>query len=172
MLALGLWMLILQGAYGCTSAIISADRALSGRMLLWKHRDSGHPHNFVAKVDRGADKAGRPTLAFVGLFNAGDRELKEVWAGMNEAGLGIMNTASYNLAPDTAVVKDREGLVMAEALKSCRTVGEFLQMLDCELADGGPLGVQANFGVIDADGAGVYVETWDHGYKVDRKSVV
>ena len=121
MLALGLWMLILQGAYGCTSAIISADRALSGRMLLWKHRDSGHPHNFVAKVDRGADKAGRPTLAFVGLFNAGDRELKEVWAGMNEAGLGIMNTASYNLAPDTAVVKDREGLVMAEALKSsCR----------------------------------------------------
>ncbi len=166
MLALGLWMLILQGAYGCTSAIISADRASSGRMLLWKHRDSGHPHNFVAKVDRGADKAGRPTLAFVGLFNAGDRELKEVWAGMNEAGLGIMNTASYNLAPDTAVVKDREGLVMAEALKSCRTVGEFLQMLDCELADGGPLGVQANFGVIDADGAGVYVETWDHGYEV------
>ena len=34
-------------------------------------------------------------------FNAGDSLLHEAWTGFNEAGLAIMNTASYNLAPDT-----------------------------------------------------------------------
>ena len=145
----------------CTSAIVGGEASANGRMLLWKHRDSGHPHNYVARVDGGEGR-----LAFVGLFNAEDRAMREVWAGVNEAGFGVMNTASYNLAPDTAKVKDREGLVMAEALAACRTVGDFTKLLDGKLATGEPLGVQANFGAIDADGNGIYVEAYDHGYKV------
>lgn len=167
LVAVGVWLLLggVDAARGCTSAIVASGHTAAGKMLLWKHRDSGHRHNFVAKVERGADDAGNRTMAFVGLFNAGDVDRREVWAGMNEAGLGIMNTASYNLAPDTAVVKDMEGVIMAEALKSCRTADDFLRLLDGKLADGAPLGVQANFGVIDAGGHGLYVEAWDWGYK-------
>ncbi|MDE6086667.1 MAG: C45 family peptidase, partial [Muribaculaceae bacterium] len=81
--------------------------------------------------------------------------------GMNRAGLAIMNTASYNLMPDTATYKDREGYVMTLALEKCATVDDFSRLLD-RLPR--PLGVQANFGVIDAHGAGAYFETDDNGY--------
>lgn len=154
------------GASACTSAIAGAAATANHRMLLWKHRDSGHPHNFVARVDATDSITGQPLLSFVGLFNAGDTHMREVWAGMNEAGLGIMNTASYNLAPDTATIKDREGLIMAEALQRCSSAAEFLALLDGKLSTGQPLGVQANFGVIDAGGTGLYIETSDHHYTV------
>ena len=72
-----------------------------------------------------------------------------------------MNTASYNLVPDTAAYRDKEGCVMSEALSRCRTVDDFGKLLD---SLDKPLGVQANFGVIDASGAGAYFETTDHGY--------
>lgn len=159
-------------AHGCTSAIVDGGITANGHMLLWKHRDSGCTDSFVARVERrrvdnvapisGVDS----TLAFVGLFNVGDKSLREVWAGMNEAGFGIMNTASYNLVPDTAEIKDREGLVMAEALGICRSAADFLKLLDTKMASGCPLGVQANFGVIDSEGNGIYVEACDHGYEV------
>lgn len=145
-------------ALGCTSAIAGRSVARDGRTLLWKHRDSGHPHNFVAKVN-----ATDSTMAYVALFNAGDSALAEAWVGFNEAGFAVMNTASYNLAPDTASVKDREGLVMSEALARCRTVADFRDMLN-RLTDRGPLGVQANFGVTDAAGNGAYFETTDHDF--------
>ena len=51
---------------------------------------------------------------------------------------------------------------MAAALKKCRTVDEFERFLDgCQK----PMGVQANFGVIDAGGAGAYFETDDNSFK-------
>jgi len=129
-------------------------------MLLWKHRDSGHPHNFVDKV-AGTDS----TMAYVALFNAGDTARAEAWVGFNEAGFAVMNTASYNLAPDTAVVKDREGLVMSEALSRCRSVADFIGLIDVACVHG-PAGIQANFGVIDAMGNGAYVEASDHSYAI------
>ena len=89
---------------GCTSAVVGAGATCDGRTLLWKHRDSGHPDNFVGRVE-----ATDSTMAYVALFNAGDTDMKEAWIGFNSAGFAVMNTASYNLAPDTAKVKDREG---------------------------------------------------------------
>ena len=83
--------------WGCTSAIISGKANPEGRTLLWKHRDTGHEHNFVARVSPTGH-----SLGYVALFNGGDSLLNEAWIGMNEAGFAIMNTASYNLAPDTA----------------------------------------------------------------------
>lgn len=147
-------------ARACTSAIVGA-KVAAGHTLLWKHRDSGFKDNFIARVE-GTDT----TMAFVGLFNAGDTARREVWAGFNEAGFAVMNTASYNLAPDTASVADREGVVMARALGVCRTVDDFLRVLDAEMAGGRTAGVQANFGVTDAEGHGAYVETSDHSYRV------
>lgn len=145
----------------CTSAVVSRGRGSEDRTLLWKHRDSGFKDNFVDRVE-GTDS----TFAYVALFNAGDDARSEAWIGFNEAGFAVMNTASYNLAPDTAVVKDREGVVMSRALATCRSVADFLRLLDNEMAGGRTAGVQANFGVTDAVGSGAYVETSDHGYEV------
>jgi hypothetical protein len=80
---------------------------------------------------------------------------------MNEVGFAIMNTASYNLAPDTAKLKDQEGYVMSLALKKCRTLADFETLLDTISK---PMGVQANFGMIDATGDGAYYETNDYTY--------
>lgn len=142
----------------CTSLIASGKATASGRPMLWKHRDTGAPSNFLARVEASANGE----FGFVGLFNAGDSLLTEAWTGMNDAGFAIMNTASYNLAPDTTAYKDREALVMSAALRRCRTVDDFATLLDTLPH---PLGVQANFGVIDAHGQAAYFETFDHGYR-------
>lgn len=140
----------------CTSAIVAASRSASGRPILWKNRDTGADNNFLARVEPTDS-----TFGFIGLFNAGDSALSEAWMGMNDAGFAIMNTASYNLAPDTAAYKDREGAVMAAALARCRTVADFEQLL---ISWPRPMGVQANFGVIDAEGGAAYFETDDYSW--------
>lgn len=145
-----------SATFGCTSAIVRADATLSGRPLLWKHRDTGTEHNFVARVKRDG------LIPYVALFNGGDSLLAEAWMGLNAEGFAIMNTASYNLAPDTASYKDREGFVMSAALGRCRSLKDFEHMLDSLPK---PLGVQANFGVIDANGDGAYYETDDYSYR-------
>lgn len=143
-------------AWACTSAIVSAKANPEGRTLLWKNRDTGHEYNFVERVP-----ASEGSLGYVALFNGGDSLLAEAWIGMNEAGFAVMNTASYNLAPDTATYKDREGFIMSEALRRCRSLTDFETLLDTLPR---PLGVQANFGAIDASGAGAYYETDDYRY--------
>lgn len=140
----------------CTSAIVSAKASKNGRPLLWKNRDTGTEHNFVEKVD-----AEDGNYAYVALYNGGDSTLRDAWLGMNEVGFAIMNTASYNLAPDTAKLKDQEGIVMSLALKKCRTLADFEVLLDTISK---PMGVQANFGLIDANGDGAYYETDDFNY--------
>lgn len=140
-------------ADGCTSAIISAGRSASGRPMLWKHRDTSAIDN---KVEYVAPTDG--SYGYVALFNADDKQLEQAWTGMNEVGFAIMNTASYNIKNDNVpeTEMDREGYVMTIALKTCRTVNDFEQLLE-KLPR--PMGVEANFGVIDADGNGAYFET-------------
>lgn len=151
------WVLAVSPVWACTSAIVSGEASKTGRPLLWKHRDTGTEHNFIERVPaRNGD------FAYVALYNAGDSTLRDAWMGVNEAGFAIMNTASYNLAPDTAEYKDREGEVMARALKCCRTLADFEALLDTLKK---PMGVQANFGLIDASGDGAYYETDDFTYK-------
>lgn len=136
--------------------IVAARASATGRPLLWKHRDTGADNNFLARVEPTDS-----TFGYVALFNAGDSTLAEAWQGMNERGLAIMNTASYNLAPDTAKFLDQEGVVMTAALRTCTTVDEF----ECLLGSlPKPMGVQANFGVIDAYGGAAYFETSDHAW--------
>lgn len=139
----------------CTSAIVSAKASADGRPFIWKHRDTGTEHNFLERV------ASEGCLTFVGLFNGGDSLLRDAWMGMNEAGFMIINTASYNLAPDTARFVDNEGVVMRRALETCRSVEDFCNLLDTFPK---PMGVQANFGVLDSNGDGGYFETDDYGY--------
>lgn len=149
-------LLCTSAGSACTSAIVSSRASATGRPLLWKHRDTGADNNFLARVEPTDS-----THGYVGLFNGGDSLLTEVWMGMNDCGFAIMNTATYNLAPDTARVKDREGVVMALALAQCATVDDFAKLL-ARLPK--PMGVQANFGVIDAHGGAAYFETDDYSY--------
>lgn len=147
-------MAVCTSAFGCTSALIGAQRGADGRWLLWKHRDSGHPDNYVRSF-----AATDSTLAYVALFNAADTQSNEAWIGFNEAGFAVMNTASYNIPAPRKDRQDREGLVMAHALRYCRTIEDFHHLLKDHDA---PLGVQANFGAFDAEGNGAYFETSDN----------
>lgn len=135
----------------CTSAIVSGTKTLNGRPLLWKHRDTGEENNKVERI-----KATDKSYEYVALYNASDSLCKEAWMGYNSEGFAIMNTASYNLKDDDVKNMDKEGVVMTEALKKCRTVDDFGRLLE-DMPK--PLGVEANFGVIDAAGNGAYFET-------------
>ena len=145
-------------AVACTSAIIGAELNPSGRPLLWKHRDTSSIDNKVEYVAPSAEGYG-----YTGLFNASDKDLKECWTGFNSEGFAIMNTASYNIKDDNVPQKkmDKEGLLMTRALRTCVTVDDFARLLE-RLPR--PMGVEANFGVIDATGAGAYFETNNDSY--------
>lgn len=148
----GLWV------RACTSAVITAGASASGRPMLWKHRDTSTTDN---KVEYVPGEEG--TYSYVALFNASDRDMAEAWTGMNEVGFAIMNTASYNIKDDKVPDKemDKEGLVMTLALRSCRTIDDFARLLESLPR---PMGVEANFGVIDVSGNGAVFETNNHSY--------
>jgi hypothetical protein len=111
------------------------------------------------------------TYPFIGLVNSEDRIGKEVWAGANSAGFAIMNSASYNLnTKDTTQLKDQEGIIMKEALRSCATLKDFEDLLKSWPK---PMGIEANFGVIDADGGAAYYETTNFSFiKIDANDPV
>lgn len=142
----------------CTSAIIGADMNPYGRPLLWKNRDTNTFDNKIEYVPASDDE-----FSYVALFNAKDSLLQEAWMGMNEFGFAIMNTASYNIKDDNIPESemDKEGFLMTNALKKCKTVDDFALLLDTIAK---PFGVEANFGAIDAYGAGAYFETNNHSY--------
>ncbi|MCH5238803.1 MAG: hypothetical protein J1F38_01130 [Muribaculaceae bacterium] len=150
--------------WSCTSAVVGAELNPYGRPLLWKNRDTS---TFDNKIEYIPAKDGE--FAYVALFNAKDSLLNEAWMGMNEYGFAVMNTASYNIKDDDVPEKDmdKEGLLMTRALKTCKTLSDFENLLN-EMPR--PMGVEANFGAIDAYGDGAYYETNNHSYvKFDIK---
>ena len=144
-----------SGSEECTTLVAGGAATTSGGPLIWKNRDTGtlsnkviqvieHPYRFIALVD-GDDSAGRMA-----------------WAGINTAGFAIANSASYNLPAPTGELQEQEGVVMAEALRTCRTVGDLEKLVIRR--QGKRLGVRSNFFAIDADGGAVIIETHNHGY--------
>ena len=142
-------------AWACTSVIVSGERTASGRPMLYKHRDTKALLNEVNYFEG-------EHYRFIGLTNStGTR--RSVWAGTNETGFSIMNTASYNLKDDTISedLMGLEGKVMAEALGQCASVDEFEVFL---INHAKPLYVETNFGVIDAQGGAAYFEVNNEHY--------
>lgn len=135
--------------YCCTSAIITGKLTPDGRPLLWKHRDTGELNNRI-EYFKGEK------YNFLALVNSPDN-LDEAWSGTNSAGFSIMNTASYNLKDDDVPSSemDKEGVIMFKALSLCKSLEDFENLLD-EYPR--PIGVEANFGVIDAYGGAAYYE--------------
>jgi hypothetical protein len=120
--------------------------------MMFKHRDTGELNNRMAHFQG-------PKYAFMGLVNSPIVD-GEVWAGMNEAGFCIMNTASYNLREDSIdCPMDREGEMMYHALGNCATLADFEAWLEHYPQ---PWGVEANFGIIDAQGGAAYYEMNNH----------
>lgn len=154
LLAIILVSLLSIDVFACTSAIFTGKCTKDGRPLMWKNRDTGELNN---RLEYFKGKK----YAFTGLVNSPSKG-GEVWAGSNEVGFCIMNTASYNLAiPEEKDFQDAEGIVMFKALGVCRTLKDFEYFLDTIKK---PLAVEANFGVIDAEGGAAYYEvntrTW------------
>lgn len=140
----------------CTSIIISGKHTPDGRPIMWKNRDTDTFQNAVMFFNDGKYHS-------LGLIDSDDPTGKAIWIGYNSAGFAIMNTASYNLImEDTIDVKDQEGIVMREALKQCATVSEFETFLNNYAK---PMGVEANFGVIDANGGAAYFEVNNFSFK-------
>ena len=143
-------------AFACTSAIISGSATVDGRPILWKNRDTGSVENkFVFISDSGYD--------FMGIANVKDADSKEIWMGMNEKGFSIMNTASYNINEGVScdVEPDQEGLFMRKALETCADMKDFEDLLN---RSSGQWGIEANFGIIDAQGNAAYYETGYYDY--------
>ena len=140
--------------FACTSFIISGKATPSGKPMMFKHRDTDELNNRIAHFQG-------TKYAFMGLVNSPIHD-GEVWAGMNEAGFCIMNTASYNLREDKLDCQmDREGEFMYHALGACATLEDFeAWMRDYPQ----PWGVEANFGVIDSQGGAAYYEMNNHRY--------
>lgn len=142
-------------AFSCTSVIISGKVTASGKPVMMKHRDAGELNNRIEWF-RG------PVYSFIGLVNS-PSEGGEVWTGTNSAGFSIMNTASYNIKDDDVPSDemDKEGIVMFKALGSCASTEDFERLLDTMER---PMGVEANFGVIDAKGGAAYYEVNNHSW--------
>lgn len=139
-------------AASCTTAVVSPAASKSGRAMLWKNRDAAGSDNQVVFLADGKH-------AYVGLVNRGDAAGLQVWAGVNSAGFGIMNSASYNLESGDTV---GEGTLMKLALQSCATVDDFEALL--ARSNAGGRDVSANFGVVDARGGAATFETSTKGY--------
>ena len=144
-------------AIACTSAIVSGKLTKNGRPLLWKNRDTDDQNNHVSRIEAKDGK-----FEFVGLFNGNDKNDDEAWMGYNEKGFAIMNTASYNINKDDVKDMDKEGVLMKLALETCSTVDDFENLL---VTMKQPRRVEANFGVIDAQGNGAYFEVGNFTYK-------
>lgn len=154
-----LFGLMVNKSNACTTAIVSGKFTKNGRPLIFKHRDTGELQNRLMYFDDGK-------YNYMGVVNSPDTLGEDVWMGTNSAGFCIMNSASYNLNEyDNAEIRDREGAVMKMALKECKTIAGFEALLDSLPK---PLGVEANFGVIDAYGGAAYYETnsWEYS-KID-----
>lgn len=143
-------------ASACTTVIISGKSTKDGRPIIWKNRDTG-------KLDTKFSYCTGTKHNFAGVYDLVDSAEAECFMGSNDAGLCIVNTASYNLKYEKFKGKmDQEGVLIRQALSECSTLKEFEALLD---ATAGKRGVEANFGVIDAQGGAAYYETDPYAYK-------
>jgi hypothetical protein len=139
----------------CTTAVISGKYTKDGKPMLWKNRDTGYLNNFLDFNSEGK-------YSYVGLVNSKDLKKTSIWIGINSVGFGIMNSASYNMNLSIdAPLTGKEGITMRQALMSCKTLADFEAFLD---AIPKPSGLEANFGVIDAEGGAAYYEFNHTGY--------
>lgn len=150
----GILFMMSEGAWACTSFIVSGKATKDGRPLIFKNRDTGDMNNVVV-VMQGE------RYRYMGIAASWDKEASSIWGGHNEAGFAVINTAAYNMNGCKGKDTDHDGRVMRRALEVCRTLADFEHLLDTLPK---PLGVNSNFGALDGEGGCAYYETGDSGY--------
>lgn len=151
-------LMSIASAWPCTSVVVSGKATPDGRPLLWKHRDTGFMKNHIAYVK------GEKYNFIANVNSENFHDLKEAWVGTNEAGFALMNTQSYNLVEDIAPGKEKgeaNGRIIYRALEVCATVADFCHFLDTLQK---PSLIEANFGVIDAQGGAAMFEVDYYNY--------
>ena len=189
-LILSLFLLSAISSIACTSVLISGRRTASGKPIIFKNRDTGCLDNrlqwwevngvrFVgivnSPIEDGEIWSGTNSYGF-SILNTADYNFNEdslyaaeqhrqhqieKQAGKAEPGSRSMATGWQG--EKRKIQMDREGEVMYKALAVCRTVEDFLHLLDTLPK---PLGVETNFGVCDAEGGCMYVECNNWRYVV------
>jgi hypothetical protein len=160
---LGLFLIFTAQAIACTTFIISGKNTADGKPLLFKNRDTQEMSNALVLFNDGK-------YEYMGLVDGNEKKWnRSVWGGYNEKGFAIINSAAYNNnIGDTTKISDREGIIMKKALMVCASLEDFENFLDTLSR---PLGVDSNFGVIDAYGGAAYYETGNYKYvKVDANN--
>jgi hypothetical protein len=160
---LGLFLIFTDQAIACTTFIISGKNTADGKPLLFKNRDTQEMSNALVLFNDGK-------YEYMGLVDGNEKKWnRSVWGGYNEKGFAIINSAAYNNnIGDTTKISDREGIIMKKALMVCASLEDFENFLDTLSR---PLGVDSNFGVIDAYGGAAYYETGNYKYvKVDANN--
>ncbi|MCP4221314.1 MAG: hypothetical protein GY765_42205 [bacterium] len=145
----------------CTTGIFNGKASANGGPILWKNRDTNTLANKAVFV-----KA--QPYNYIGLVNADESSGRMVYAGLNSEAFGIINSVAYNLPKNEKEMQDLEGIIMADALRSCRTIADFENYIKRNL--GPALGSWANFGVIDASGNAAIFEVHNHDYKIHDTS--
>jgi hypothetical protein len=139
----------------CTTFLISGKYTTDGKPLLFKNRDTEEMQNSLVFFNDGEYK-------YIGLVDGTKEWDKMVWGGYNETGFAIINSAAYNNnIDDTTKFKDQEGIVMKLALQTCQTLADFENLLNSLPK---PMGLDANFGVIDAFGGAAFYETGNYRF--------
>ncbi len=145
-----------QASEACTSAIVTSGMSSNGQTLLWKHRDSRMANTRVRHITGGK-------YAYTALVHA--KNSKIAYAGVNNKGFGIFNTATGNLPIDREAENTNKvtfATLITLALRECATVDEFEELV--KTWERGPR-FQTNIGVGDANGGAAYFEIWHNGYK-------
>ena len=133
-------------AQACTIGVASGRATADGRPLLWKVRDNG------AVPDNEVYYNTSLTLPFIALVTANGEPDSPTWMGTNVHGFALVNSDARDLAdPEPRA----NGEFMRAALGSCRSVSEFLTLLE---ATNGIRDTHGNFGVIDSTGAAYIIE--------------
>ena len=152
----GLLLMFVVQTFACTTFLISGKYTADGRPMLFKNRDTDEMQNSLAYFTDGKYK-------YIGLVDGTKDWNKAIWGGYNETGFAIINTAAYNNnLGDTTKFMDQEGAVMKLALQTCQSLSDFEKLLETLPK---PMGVDANFGVIDASGGAAYYETGNRDFK-------
>jgi hypothetical protein len=140
----------------CTTLVASAAATAGRAPLLWKNRDTDQLSNKVVFVKD-------QPFSFLALVNAEDTSARMAWAGLNSAGFAISNSVAYNLPQEPGEQADLEGIIMADALRTCATAADFERYVTRNL--GPDFGSRANFLVIDAQGGAAIFEVHNHGFR-------
>ena len=150
-----LLMIFTTKSIACTTFIISGKHTEDGKPILFKNRDTDEKQNSLVFFQDGRYK-------YIALVDGTKEWNTMVWGGYNEAGFAIINSAAYNNnIGDTSKLKDQEGVIMKMALQRCATLKDFEKLLDSLPK---PMGLDANFGVIDAHGGAAFYETGNYNY--------